>query len=161
MRLPGDVAVRRLRVRREPSPPLREPSASASGSAFQLLVWRLAFVVRHDDEQLAIVGLLVVWMMQIFRWLVADAACASRRKRCGHLRRSTGAAGTGATAPVFVPGQIHHSHAAATELGGDVVLSDGPADQRVRRVLTQQSRSLAHRDIIQTFPRRTTGYEGL
>ena len=110
-------------------------SATGSGPRFELLLQRLAFVVRHDDEQLPIVGLLDVVDD-------ADVAVVGRGRglrfaqepllgafvvtplRGQELQRD-------GAAELRVPRFVHHAHAAAAKLGDDVVLRNRPADQRV------------------------------
>ncbi len=75
------------------------------------------------------------WIVQMFGWLVAEAACASRTKRCfavvvvTPLRREE-LQGNGA-AKLRVAGLVDHAHATATDAGDDDVGTNRLADQGI------------------------------
>ena len=125
-------------------------SADGQRARFELLLQRLAFVIGHDDEQLPVVGLLDV---------VDDADVAVVGRGCRLRLPQKPLLGALVVTPLRreklerdgapqlgVARVIHHTHTTAADLGDDVILRDGPADQRGSWNVVQKSRSLAHRD---------------
>ena len=112
---------------------LRQPAV------LELLFERPAFVVRHDDEELAIVGGLDavngadVRMVGGRRGLrLADEALLGglvvTPLRRQELERNV-------SAEFRVARLVNHAHPAAAELGGDLVVDHGPANEGIHRLV--------------------------
>ena len=104
-------------------------------SCLEPLLERLSLVVRHDDEQPSVVSCLDI----VNR---ADVPVMGRRGRLGLAQEALLGAvvvaplrreelqGNESPQPRVARG-VHHAHAAATELGEHLVVSDCRADERV------------------------------